>query len=597
MIPAKEYPLAKQDIDAVESEYKKWLADRAADLDPEIDPFEFFAAEQFLKDFNLSDQDIATGVVGRSLDGGCDAMFFLLGGKFFNQDRPIPQERHVTVQLIFIQAKRHDGFSYKAVDAFEALTDDLLDIFRPPEKHRRVYHDKLLDKIRQFKSVYQQLTAPRIVLDYYYVTCLDVSEDEDCRKSAERIVDTAKSHFARAEVHPFNFINAAKFYTQLYERPAFEKKLQCIDYMDCTEGYTCIARLSDFYNFIKGDKGELIERMFDDNVRGFQLDTRVNESILASLRHPKEKPEFWLLNNGITVLSPETEMLGGKLLRICDPQIVNGLQSSRQIFDYYKAGEDVPVPDTRRIIVRVIQNKDEKTREEIIRATNNQNPMPAEALYTTFRVHKQLESFIEDQGFFYERRKGYWRDKRKPIAKIITALSLVQAVVAIILERPDVAKGRPRDYINDKDKRYKIFGHDDYDDSKTMPKEVEQLRPFDLDVYLKCWRIIKRIDKFLSNPTLRIDNEAKRNIVYYLSRCVACASVRSAYCMPGAIKQIDIGALSDDFIRPSFSYVKSMYTRFGANDEAGKNPKMAEAINRWLLKKYSPPNKARKAAH
>jgi hypothetical protein len=99
----------------------------------------------------------------------------------------------------------------------------------------------------------------------------------------------------------------------------------------------------------------------------------------------------------------------------------------------------------------------------------------------------------------------------------------------------------------------------------------------------------------LNNPGLRLDNEARRNILYYLSRCVACASIDSYYCVPGALKQIDVNALSDDFIKQSLSYVKRVYKRLGGNDEAGKNPKMAEAINKWLLKKYSPPKKAKGA--
>jgi hypothetical protein len=351
--------------------------------------------------------------------------------------------------------------------------------------------------------------------------------------------------------------------------------------------------LRDFYTFLKGEDGEFIERIFDDNVRGFQLDTRVNEAILSTLTTTEKVPEFWLLNNGITILSPDAESLGGKVFRITDPQIVNGLQSSRQIFNYYKSIENsISEKDRRRIVVRVIQSADEEVRESIIRATNNQNPMPAEALYTTTRTHKQLEKLFEAQGLYYERRKGYWRDKRKPLSKIISAIALVQAVVSVVKAEPDVAKGRPRDYINDAKRRFSIFGHDDYDESRPMSAEVSQLKPYDFAVYLRAWQIVKRIEKFLALPQLKLDNEAKRNLLYYLACYAPRAIGRNAYGPPVELIAVDFAKLSDDYLRKEcLQYVKRLYKRFGGNDEAGKNPKMAAAMKKYLIKKYSPPRK------
>lgn len=580
--------MAKQDVEAVDIEYKRWIKERGENLPLfQVDNFELFAAETLLKDYNLSDQDILSGVVGKSLDGGCDAFFFLVGGKYVRDTSPIPDQRGMTAHLIFMQAKGADGFSPLQVDRFEALTDDILDLSKKPEDHRRTYHDKLLDLIKIFKATYRQLVAPRLVIDYYYVSAIDCEPDADCITASGNVIRTAKRHFNRAEVHDFHFINAARLYNLLFERPQFEKHLQCVELMDGTEGYVGQVKLRDLYEFLKGDDGELIERIFDDNVRGFQLDTRVNESILRSLAQPDET-EFWLLNNGITILSPDLESLGGKAFRIGDPQIVNGLQTSRQIFDYFKRGEGVPAVDNRRILVRLIQNSDEKTRESIIRATNNQNPILAEALYTTFRIHKQLETFFESKGWFYERRKGYWRDRRKPISKIVTPLSLVQALIAIMEGRPDDAKGRPRDYINDPQKRYKLFGHDDYDDSNKMHPDVEKWRPYDFQVYLKCWLIVRRMHEFLDGRDL--ETEARRNIVFYLARCCVCAATGSAYSSPGAIIKMDLEKLTDNFIKPYLTVVKVMYKRYGGSDRAGNSRQMGDALQRWVVKKFSPPN-------
>ena len=37
--------------------------------------FEFFSAEQILKNNNLSDSEIETGIVDGGLDGGCDSIY------------------------------------------------------------------------------------------------------------------------------------------------------------------------------------------------------------------------------------------------------------------------------------------------------------------------------------------------------------------------------------------------------------------------------------------------------------------------------------------------------------------------------------------
>src|SRR5258705_2680073 len=124
--------MSKNDSDAGEIEYGKWAGDRAAGLPSVIDPFEVFCAEQFLKDHNLSDDEILSGIVGKSQDGGCDAFYFMLGGKVVREDTPISDQKGLTAHLVFMQAKRGAGFSPLQVDRLDALTDDLLDIPRQP---------------------------------------------------------------------------------------------------------------------------------------------------------------------------------------------------------------------------------------------------------------------------------------------------------------------------------------------------------------------------------------------------------------------------------------------------------------------------------
>lgn len=258
--------MSKNDVDAVQIEYRDWLKERSEGLPADVNRFEFFCAEKFLKDFNLSDEEVMSGIVGGSLDGGCDALFFLVGGKCVRDDSPIPEQRDLTANLILLQAKEGAGFSALQVDRFEALTDDLLDLPRQAPNYRRTYHDKMLRRIKLFKETYRKLFAPRLVIDYYYITAIDAEEDKDCGNSVTQIVQTVKKHFSRAEVHPFHFINAARLFTQLFERPAFEKNLQCVEIMDGTEGYIApsgILRLAESSDFIGVRKSDFVRQVTD----------------------------------------------------------------------------------------------------------------------------------------------------------------------------------------------------------------------------------------------------------------------------------------------------------------------------------------------
>ena len=101
-------------------------------------------------------------------------------------------------------------------------------------------------------------------------------------------------------------------------------------------GYICLVNLDDYYKFIIDEQEEIIKYIFDANVRDYQKNTAVNKEINESLK--SDNPEdFWWLNNGITILSDSVK-LSGKILTIQDPQIVNGCQTSFEIFNYKNAG-------------------------------------------------------------------------------------------------------------------------------------------------------------------------------------------------------------------------------------------------------------------
>ena len=118
-----------------------------------------------------------------------------------------------------------------------------------------------------------------------------------------------------------------------------------------------MVKLHDYWRFLLDEHGDLQERIFESNVRGFQQNTPVNVGIRKTLEAPG-KADFWELNTGITILEGKASKVGYKKLEIDDPQIVNGLQTSRQIDAYFRSGVIIPRPedDSRRIMIRVLHS-------------------------------------------------------------------------------------------------------------------------------------------------------------------------------------------------------------------------------------------------
>lgn len=169
-------------------------------------------------------------------------------------------------------------------------------------------------------------------------------------------------------------------------------------------------------------------------------DEQVNRDISKTLDQPGEA-DFWWLNNGVSIIC-DSATLSGNTLQIKNPKIVNGLQTSRQIYSHF-SGLPLYGPDDRMLLVRVISAEDENIRADIIRATNRQTPILPAQLLATSSIHKDIELYLRGKGVFYERRKNHWKNLGKKRPEIVSVIDLAQAMISLISGRPHVARARP----------------------------------------------------------------------------------------------------------------------------------------------------------
>jgi hypothetical protein len=152
------------------------------------------------------------------------------------------------------------------------------------------------------------------------------------------------------------------------------------------------------------------KRLFARNIRGFLGESvDVNRSMEHTLHFEPER--FFYFNNGITILCDEAKKVssqGKDILRVSNPQIINGQQTTRTLA--HKADE----AKKASVVVRVIKvprggnDGDEEFDalvKRIVQATNWQNVIRSSDLVANDRRQIELQRELRKRGYLYLRKR------------------------------------------------------------------------------------------------------------------------------------------------------------------------------------------------
>lgn len=155
--------------------------------------------------------------------------------------------------------------------------------------------------------------------------------------------------------------------------------------------------------------------LFDLNVRLQIHKSQINKRIIASLKKAKSQKIFHHLNNGITIVCKSYKFDNAKkLIRLDEPQIINGCQTVcaiRDAYDDLSPQEQKMFEENTRIQVKVIANVDPEFVGQIVITTNDQNPMAPRNLKSNSAEQKKIQAdfrLLADK-WFYERKEGEWK--------------------------------------------------------------------------------------------------------------------------------------------------------------------------------------------
>mgnify|MGYP001550175742 FL=1 len=558
--------MSQLDLQALEANFQGWRDSRAPGI-KESDAFELYAIEQVLKDADLTDEDLSFGQFGSADDGGVDGMYFFVNRILIKDVSDAPATA-LEAELVIIQAKLHAGFSETAVQKLEDFTNDLLD-FTKNVNSLTYLNSQAREAIEIFRESYSAILkdAPSFKISFHYVTKSITPPGNKVEKRIENLKAAVTAKISNAD---FEFQSWGSVSLLAVKRKTAKQIeiIPVISHFGTPDGsVVCLVLLRDFAALLTNESDGIKTQLLEANVRDYQGNTRkVNEAIKETLDQTAPKEDFWWLNNGITILADDCPVSAQKLA-IKRPEIVNGLQTSYEIYHARKT----LAADKRTVLLRIITAKDETSRNNIIKATNSQTPINPLTLRATEKIHFDIEDKLALYQLYYDRKKGKYKQLGRPISQIVSMREMAQAVMTILLQRPDDARGRPQTVI-DNDVHYEGMFNSGYK----------------IDTYAASILIDRQVIRYLSLQSLAYD--LRRDIRYYALLIVTCDLAQSRQPTPDDIAALLPKAnapIDEAVFAAAVKEALGLYNSAGGNNQAAKSPLLTAAVKSSIAARHS----------
>lgn len=558
--------------------------------------FEVFSAQQVLKNYDLNYEEIQSGVLGNTLDGGIDGFYLFLNGELiqwnlfsddmfdeqddmFDEKRNDPNnifniqkrfKKNTMIEVIVIQSKFTSSFKEIPFEKLKTTFKNLLDLNTQGKDFSHRYNEDLLASFNMLKKIYLSLITKQCSVDFkIFYTSKGSDVHQNVKEQADELSVQISQDLASTSCNVFFY--GAQELTELYQKiqnKDFNLNLIENPIANSRNSYIALCSLSELYKFITDEDGEIIKYIFESNVRDYQGRNNVNTDITDTLENNFQE-EFWWLNNGITILSSQVIQKTNKLLTIQNPEIVNGLQTSSEIHLFFKKMIEAQtikrsdVADIRNVLVRVIVPETEEVRDKIIKATNSQTNIPKSSLRATDPIHRQIEMFLKDKGVYYDRRKNYYKNLGKKPKEIISISFLSQCLISIIMQSPDNARARPSTLL-DSEKHYNIL--------------------FSSNTPLNTYYVVVKWGKKIEEECRRIEgltNTQALDIkfhILYVSSVLICKNIRPSAKQIGLVSEKTI----DSVLKNAVEITKKEYLDLGGNNKVVKGPELTQQLKQRL---------------
>jgi len=221
-------------------------------------------------------------------------------------------------------------------------------------------------------------------------------------------------------------------------------------------------KFSELKKLILTSDKNLKEKLFIENVRNYIGPTPVNLDIKKTLDAVTERNYFPFLNNGLAIICDKIERhpVKDKEFTLTFPRIINGCQTTNELFKKYKESSDENSIDDVEIVAKVISTKDNNLKKMIIYAANNQNSIDKD-LQSLNDFHEKIETYYlgkEEKCFhiYFERLRGQHSNVNPPYSRV-NIETLARVFISVFLRKPHEMKSNAVSVIEKFQKEGKIF--------------------------------------------------------------------------------------------------------------------------------------------
>ncbi|BAH73570.1 AIPR family protein [Solidesulfovibrio magneticus] len=387
-------------------------------------------------------------------DDGCDGIAVIINEEVVVSEEDvrsffITERRNHDVEIVFIQAKRSESYDLGDFLKFKesilrfltsepyAATDDV-------QQEARKMFDVIIENVPKLRN-----GKPSAYIRYVGTGMYQ------CPSSLE----TAKSDFVRqlddvgffkeTDIQILGRDELTSLWVGTYSGAKAKLEmlsnapLRTIDGIN--EAYLAVVKAADFVNeLLVNENGDLRLQVFEENVRSFLgNENAVNRSIAETLQNPRSASRFPVLNNGITIVSPDVQVQG-TTLHLKNYQIVNGCQTSNVLFENrdYLTNEVM-------VNLKVVETTNEDIFSELVRATNSQTTIEETQFVSLKPIVKKIEQYFNtyettESRLYLERRERQYVGSEIPAIRIFSVHTVTRCVAAMFCQRPDLSFKYPK---------------------------------------------------------------------------------------------------------------------------------------------------------
>lgn len=405
---------------------------------------------------------------------GIDGIVIIVNNRLVSEEADLgkfgPTES-IQIKIGFIQSTTKNSFDEQK---FSAFTDEVVKFLTGSidiEPYSTIYK-KLLDDSGNFIDRIEE--TPHVSLFFLSARSSHIISEE--KINAERAKITSRNEIEnkcilnkvlvlQKDEIKTEYEKISKFHTIQLK---FENNIPLSSADNVELSLLVTVKFSELKKLILNSDKNLKEKLFVENVRNYIGSTPVNIDIKKTLDSDTERSYFPFLNNGLAIICDKIERhpVKDKEFTLTFPRIINGCQTTNELYKKYKESTDESSIDNIEIVAKIISTNDNVLKKMIIYAANNQNSIDKD-LQSLNEFHEKIETYFlgkeeKDLHLYFERLRGQHANIVPPYSKV-NIETLARVFISVFLKKPHEMKSNAISVIEKFQKEGKIFNNSNQD--------------------------------------------------------------------------------------------------------------------------------------